>query len=308
MNKKKNVFIKLGAVAVMMMLSFAFPGCKISLATMTPDACESNDVRSDAYYYNLAPDVEPQIAHYGRLYALGMKHANLDSEDDVDWYYAYCTAGVQYFTTLRNIGTKDYYIEISHFESENDQDPIYSETTDLPKFSGKSEKYIKFTAPYTGKYYIKVARSGEWVETDTDYFFYFGPRIKQFNIVNLPTGGGVQVIGSSYSTYTSNLLYTFPRTSSIITLRVSDYFTSGYCNNVKKRLRSSTGTYYYNNTSTNTTDHDTMIGRAGVNLSQQWTIGAGCSHNGLHAPFYWSARLNGNVSCVMEPFPGNDID
>ncbi len=42
-------------------------------------------------------------------------------------------------------------------------------------------------------------------------------------------------------------------------------------------------------------------------LGQLWTFGAKCSQN-THSGVHWSGRINGKFKCIMEPYPGNELD
>ncbi len=292
-----NIVKRVGFVLLLFAMSMLFGITKESLAVEAPDACESNDTFADAYPYSQVEDVEPQISHYGRAYAVGMKHANLDSENDVDWYYTNLTAGVDCIADLRNIGNRNYFIEVFYYDSISQSYYGYSSSPQyVPEFDGWPEKYIEFTAPVTGTYYIRIDHYGEWEESGNDYFFYVGPKSRTFSVVNLPTMGGVQVSGNGYSTYSSDLRYTFPSSARVISLSVTDVISNGYCSMVNKRLTTGSNNYY------NVSGSNTMSNMNNVNLSKIWTIGGKCSHNGQHTPFYWSARLNGSVRVDMEPY------
>lgn len=147
----------------------------------------------------------------------------------------------------------------------------------------------------SGTYYIKIGHYGDWVSSGTDYFFFVGPRNRTFSVVNVPTMGGVQIVGNGYSTYSCDLRYTFPSTARVISLNITDVISGGYCNMVNKRLTTGYNSYY-NYSGSN------VMNMSNVQLSKEWTIGGSCSHNGRHAPFHWSARLNGTVSVYMSPY------
>lgn len=109
---------------------------KDSYAVEAPDAYESNESMADAYPYSQVEDVEPRIAHYGRAYAVGMKHANLDSEEDVDWYYTTLTSGADCLADLRNIGYRNYYIEVYYYDMNGELQSLSSRPEEHPSLMG----------------------------------------------------------------------------------------------------------------------------------------------------------------------------
>lgn len=272
---------------------------KTTSLTSTADVCEPNDTRDTAYPYNSVENVEPQIAHINRSWALGMKHANLDSESDVDWYSINLTKDQMYFADLRNIGRMNWFIEVYYQKEDGSWWYFTSDPSKKSEFMNHPEKYIYFTANVTGTHYIKVTSGDDWQANQMDYFFYVGPTVQYFDIVDLPTMGGVKLMGTGYQTYTVDLTDTIPASATVVNLSVTDSLSSGYCSLVNKSLTANGHTYY------NKTGSNVMNGMSGVELSNVWTIGGKCSH-GSHTP-YWSARLNGRVRCVMEPYPGNEL-
>ena len=50
-----------------------------------------------------------------------------------------------------------------------------------------------FTAKDTGKFYIRICSGNDWVDS-MYYFFYVGPAIQTFDIVDMPTYGGVNLL------------------------------------------------------------------------------------------------------------------
>lgn len=156
-----------------------------------------------------------------------------------------------------------------------------------------------FSAKITGTYYIKITSGDDWHTDQMDYFFYVGPTAQYFDIVDLPTMGGVKLMGSGYQTYSIDLSNTIPASSTVVNLSITDNFSSGYCPLVNKLIIVNGKTYY------NKTGSKLMDGMSGVSLSKASTIGGKCSH-GSHMP-HWSAVLNGKIRCVMEPYPGNEL-
>ena len=68
-------------------------------------------------------------------------------------------------------------------------------------------------------------------------------------------------------------------------------------------LASSAGgrTYY------NTPGDNAIKSITNASIGQLWTFGAKCSQN-THSGVHWSGRINGKFKCIMEPYPGNELD
>ena len=97
-------------------------GDQIQPYVTTPDDYEEND--SPARVETLTT----QVTNNNDLYRLGMKSAGLHSETDEDWFYTSLTAGETYFVDLRNVGRRDWYIELYYLGE--DLDSSYFYTTD----------------------------------------------------------------------------------------------------------------------------------------------------------------------------------
>ena len=267
----------------------------------TPDACEPNDTISTAYPYDRVPITTPALTSKTDLFWLGMRTAGLHSEEDEDWYYVNLTAGETYFVDIRNVGLRNWYIELYYFNADGTG---YYYTTDPEEnsvYEKKPEKYFYFEAEDTGRYYIKINNGGDWANK-LNYYFYVGPAIQTFDIVNMPTYDGVQFLGNTYKTYVCNLKGIVPAETAIVNLSLTDNITSGdKCTEIEKYMMAGGKTYY--NASGGTSDVIRNIN--GVSLGQVWRIGARCAKN-LHLT-NWSGVLNGRFVCIMEPFPGNEL-
>lgn len=60
-------------------------------------------------------------------------------------------------------------------------------------------------------------------------------------------------------------------------------------------------TYY------NTPGDNAIKSITNASIGQLWTFGAKCSQN-THSGVHWSGRINGKFKCIMEPYPGNELD
>lgn len=267
----------------------------------TPDGYEENDSPATAFAYSKVETLTTQVTSNNDLYRLGMKAAGLHSETDEDWFYTSLTAGETYFVDLRNVGRRDWYIELYYLGE--DLDSSYFYTTDPAYnsvYQGAAEKYFYFTAQDTGKFYIRVSSGNDW-EDSMYYFFYVGPAIQTFDIVDMPTYGGVNLFGNAYQTYSCDLRNAFPSTTAIINLSLSDSFSNGSCPHLSKYMSAGGKTYY------NTAGNNAINGISNVSIGQLWTFGVKCSQN-LHSGVHWSGRINGRFMCIMEPYPGNELD
>lgn len=257
-----------------------------------------NDTIGTAYPYSKMPIVNSQLSGKYDLFGLGMRYAALDTEEDEDWYTVSLTAEETYFVDLRNIGKTNCFIELYYFNSDGTGYYYTTNPEDMPVFEKWQEKYFYFTAENTGTYYIRICNGGDWTK-EVNYFFYVGPAIQYFDIVNMQTYGTIQINGN-YKTYTCDLSGTaVPSTTSIVNLSITDSFPKGTeCSEVVKYMSAGGKTYY-------ASSNDTLSGINGVSLGQSWTIGAKCQ-NGTHFT-YWSGKLNGRFACIMEPYPGNEV-
>lgn len=266
----------------------------------TPDACEPNDSFETAYPYNKVPMVNSEVTSNYDLFGLGMRYSNLHSEEDVDWFSINLTAGQRYFVDLRNVGKSNWYIELRYIRPDGSGYYYTTDPSEKPKFEKKSEKYFYFTAKDTGTYYIKIANGGDW-SNEMSYFFYVGPDMQYFDIVDMPTNGRTQIYGDKYSTYTFDLRGAVPAKSEIISMSISDVFSQGNeCYEVEKYMSAGGKTYYSESGGGSNIKYI-----SGASLGQLWTIGAKCAY-GKHFT-YWSGRLNGSFKCLMAPYPGNEV-
>lgn len=266
-----------------------------------PDDYEPNDSYLTAYPYNQVETIRTQLTGKSQLYTLGMKHAGFDSETDEDWYIINLTKGNEYFVDIRNTSKLNWFIELYYISGET---PYYYSTDPdkYPVYSNAPEKYFYFVAEDTGTYYIRVSTGGD-SSGDMHYFFYVGPSIQTFDIVDMPTYGGVNLLGGTdYRTYTLDLRREVPDKTSIVSISIKDNFPDGNaCTEVDKYMGAG-GKKYYN---TSGTGSSIINGISGASLGQLWTLGGKCGANSHHT--FWSARLNGRFMCVMEPYPGNEL-
>lgn len=270
--------------------------------TDTPDAYESNDTITTAFPYNQVSVVTSEMTSKYDLYSLGMRHSGLHSENDEDWFSINLSAGEDYFVDLRNIGQSNWYIELYYIKSDNTGYFYTTNPEEMPVFEKWPEKYFYFTAKDTGTYYIRISSGNDW-SNEMDYFFYVGPAIQYFNIVDMPTYGMVQLFGSDYATYTLDLSDdAVPEVTAIVNLTVIDNFPQGkVCGEVQRCMRAGGKTYY----STSGGNSGVINNISGVSLGQVWTIGAKCT-KGTHVT-YWTGKLKGRFGCVMAPYPGFEV-
>lgn len=266
----------------------------------TPDEYEPNDTWLTAKPYDSVEVITPQLTTKNQLYTLGMRSASLHSDTDVDWYTTDMESGETYFVDIRNVGSRNVYIEVYYVYPDNTATVWSTDPSINSVFAKRPEKYFYFKPEISGTYYIRVASGGDWSADMMNYFFYVGPAIQTFRIVNMPTYGNVQITGS-YRTYTCDLTGTaVPAQTAIINLSISSKFPQGkVCSEVESYMRAGGKTYYASTSGT-------VSGINNVSLGQSWTIGGKCK-DGSHFT-YWSAVLNGSFACIMEPYPGNEID
>lgn len=276
-------------------------GNSIQPYVTTPDNYEENNSPATAVAYNSVATLTNQVSSNNDLYRLGMKSAGLHSATDEDWYYITLDAGQTYFVDLRNIGCRDWYIELYYLTGDIETSYYYTTNPAVrSEFQGAAEKYFYFTAQDSGTFFIRISSGNDWVDS-MYYFFYVGPYIQTFNIVDLPTYGGVNLFGTSYQTYTCDLRNAFPATTAITSISISDSFSNGSCSHLSKYMSAGGRTYY------NSVGSDSIGNIQNVSLGQLWTFGAKCSQN-MHSGVHWSARINGRFRCIMEPYPGNEIN
>lgn len=266
-----------------------------------PDGCEPNDTISTAYPYDQMPIMTPRLTSRNELFTLGMRYAGLHSEEDEDWYSINLTAGEDYFVDIRNLGS-NWFIQLYYIKSDGTGYFYTTDSENMPVFIDKTERYFYFTAEDTGTYYIRVANGGDWSD-EMYYYFYVGPAIQNFDIVGMPTYGGVNLLGGDYRTYTCDLSrMAVPAQTAIINLSMSDNFGTGtVCPEVAKYM-SAGGKTYYNTVGNNS---NVINNIAGASLGQVWTIGGKCTRE-IHYT-YWSGVLNGRFACIMAPYPGNEV-
>lgn len=266
-----------------------------------PDAYEPNNTISTAFPYERVNELAPRLTDKFQLFSLGMRNAGLHSADDEDWFSVSLTAGEDYFVDLRNIGKTNWFIELYYINTDGTGYRYTTNPLVYPVFEKWQEKYFYFTAENTGTYYIRIANGGDWT-SDQYYFFYVGPAIKYFDIVEMPTYDSVQIFGSNYKTYTCDLRNAVPATTAIVNLSISDNFPQGtVCPEVEKYMSAGGKTYY--SRSGGSSDIINNIGSA--SLGQLWTIGGRCA-KGTHYTL-WGGKINGRFGCIMAPYPGNEL-
>lgn len=265
----------------------------------TPDRYETNDTWLTAKPYANVAVVTSQLSARNDLYTLGMRTANLHSETDEDWYTTKLEAGETYFVDIRNVGLTNVFIEVYYVYPDKTATVYSTDPNYHSVFTKKAEKYFYFEPEITGTYYIRVANGGDWSEDMQNYLFFVGPAIQTFNIVDLPTNGSVKIWGDDYRTYSCNMAGVVPSQTAIQYMSISNNFPQGnVCPEVESYMQAGGRKYYSSSGSVN--------GIENVSLGQSWTIGGRCkrgSHN-----TYWSAVLNGRFMCIMEPYPGNELD
>lgn len=242
-----------------------------------------------------------QLSTRNDLYRLGMRHANLHSATDVDWYVTEdLKSGDTCFVDIRNVGKSNVYIEVYYIYPDNTATYYTTNPTVYDWYENAPEKYFYFTPEEDGKYYIRVASDGNWNADMMDYFFFVGNAIQEFDIVSFPTGS-VQIWGDDYRTYTFDISSgVVPSQTAIVSISLANSFSDGNsCSEIESYMSASSGTYY--------SDSNGMLKNiTGVSLGQRWTIGGRCA-DGKHF-LYWGARLYGSFVCIMEPYPGNELD
>lgn len=135
------------------------------------------------------------------------------------------------------------------------------------------------------------------------YFFYVGPAVQEFDIVDMPTYGSVNIYDKSYKTYTCDLRGTaVPADTYIINMNMTDQFPQGKaCSEVEKYM-SAGGKTYYNRSGGGSGIINNIYG---ASLGELWTIGGRCA-KGTHDTT-WRGVLNGRFMCKMAPYPGNEL-
>lgn len=262
---------------------------------MAADAYEPNNSKDTAYNYDLIPEMS------GNLYNTGLKNANLHTVDDEDWYYTTLTAGKTYFMDLRNIGsTPNFNITFFHFNNDNTVDYLTSvgDTT----FSGKPEKYYYFKPTKSGRYYIVITGDGVNVSA-MNYFFYMGDVERTFDYTGY-VGTPIPVRGNSYQTGKSFDLSrnVVPKESIVLSMSLSNTFSGTICSECQKMLVAEDGNAYYSSSSGGT---EILNVARYQYLDQEWSLSARCT-NGIHVTT-WTPRITARYSCIMQPYPGNEV-
>lgn len=267
-----------------------------STYSLTADAYEPNNTVETAYNYALIPEMS------GNLYNNGLKTANLHTVDDEDWYYTTLTAGNIYFLDLRNIGsTPNFNITLFYFNDDNTFD--YLTSIGDTRFTGQPEKYYYFEPAKSGRYYVCVTGDGVNVSS-MNYFFYIGDVQRTFDYTGY-VGTPIQVMGNSYQTgKTFDLSGTVvPKDSIVLSMSFSNSFSGTTCTECQKKLVAEDGRAYYSSSSGGT--EILNIARYQY-LDQEWSLSARCT-SGIHVT-KWAPRITARYSCVMQPYPGNEVN
>lgn len=266
-----------------------------AISETSGDAYESNDTIDTAYNYDIMPEMN------GSLYNRGFKSASLHTVTDEDWYYTTLTAGQIYFLDLRNIGTKDFNISLFHFNDDNTMDYLTS-VGDI-NFTNKPEKYYYIQPNKSGIYYVCV--SGNGIDTSTlNYFFYIDDVERTFTHTG-NIGVGIPVSGNTYQTgkrldLTGTVV---PYDSIVLDMSFSNDFSGTSCSECQKKIVASDGKAYYSS-STGGTE---ILNIANYQyLDQVWTLSARCTNN-THVTT-WTPKITARYSCIMQPYPGNEVN
>lgn len=273
---------------------------KPQLFSLTPDNYEGeggNDTINTAYPYNQVPAYSTKITGPNQLFRLGMKNASLHSDTDVDWYKLELKEGERCFVDIRNL-EGNWNIRLYYY-NKADNDSLWYYQPKPETFDNKSEKYMTVVPKQTGTFYLRVTSDGDWMDT-MNYFFYAGPEEQIFTVENLPTYGSAQIYGGTYKSYTVDLTEVVPKYSEIISLSITDSFSSGTsCSELDKRLTAGLRSYY----NTAGTGSATINYISGVQLGQVWDFAAKC--NGNKHVTVWSAKISGKIRCKMAPYSSN---
>lgn len=114
----------------------------------------------------------------------------------------------------------------------------------------------------------------------------------------------IPVVGSNYSAgKTLDLTGTVVAADSIIlSMSFSNSFRENECSECQKKIAASDGSIYYSS-STGGTDILNIAGKQ--YLDQVWSISARCTKD-VHVT-NWSPTLTARYSCIMQPYPGNEV-
>lgn len=258
------------------------------------DPYEPNNTLETAYNYDLMPEMD------NNLYNRGLKNANLHTVEDVDWYFTTLMAGNTYFLDLRNIGATPNF-NISLFYLNDDDTFDYLTSIGDGRFTGRPEKYYYFKPSKSGKYYVCI--TGDGVNTsDMNYFFYIGGVERTFTHTGYV--GSVLVRGDAYQTgKTFDLTKAVvPEGSIVLSMSFSNDFSGQVCSECQKRIIASDGKTYY---SSSTGGTDILNISRYQYLDQVWAISARCTNNKHFTTFI--PQITARYSCIMQPYPGNEV-
>lgn len=267
----------------------------VSAYSLSADAYEPNDTMETAYNYAKIPEIN------GTLYNTGFKSANLHTVTDEDWYYTTLTAGNTYFLDLRNIGsTTGFNISLLYFNDDNTFDYITS--IGDSRFSDRPEKYYYFRPNKSGKYYVLI--TGDGVHTSAlNYFFYIGDVQRTFTYTK--SVGNVTINGNTYQTAKRIDLtgVVVPLESIVLSMSFSNDFSGTQCYECQKKVTASDGKSYYSSSSGDT---DILNISRYQYLDQVWMVSGRCTDD-RHTTT-WKPTMTAKYSCIMQPYPGNEVD
>ncbi len=263
--------------------------------SLSADVYEPNDTPATAYNYDIIPEME------GYMYVNGFKNANLHTVTDEDWYYTTLIAGNIYFLDLRNIGTTPgFNISIFHFNDDNTMDYVTSVGDD--RFTGRPEKYYYFQPDKSGTYYVCVTGDGINVSDGMNYFFYIGSVERSFTYSK--GIGSVLIRGDEFQAgkridLTQDVV---PDKSIVLSMSFSNAFSGRTCTECEKKIVAIDGKSYYSSSVGGTEILDISNYQY---VDQIWSLSARCASNS-HVTT-WMPWMTIRYSCIMQPYPGNEV-
>lgn len=241
-----------------------------------PDKYEPNDTFETAFPFE---NTDKMI---GNPYIEGYISANIHDENDNDFFSIYLQADKEYFFHLKNL-RYDYDMYLVHLESES--------AWGNPQY-GTTEEYFYFIPPKSGRYYIVILGNG--FPDYMNYFLYAGEAILTKNLEE-DTGLTFNFRGSGRSSYqmydTRNKIIPDDGVLNKV------YITStgnGYWTGLKKYLRASDGSVYYNRGGLDLIDYPYRTQYA----SQIWYIAGEVVNTDF---FAWTPHIKMEYSYVIRP-------
>lgn len=277
--------------------SFSFSDASLaSINSVTADNYEPNNTVDTAYNYDFMPEMS------GNLYINGLKNASLHTVEDEDWYYTNLTAGNIYFMDLRNIGsTPNFNITLFFFNEDGTFD--YLTSIGDTRFADRPEKYYYFQPNKSGRYYVCI--TGDGINTSSMYYyFYIGTAQRSFTYSG-PIGTMIPILGNTYQTGRNVDLSgtVVPKDSIVLSMSFSNDFSGTVCSECQKKVVAEDGSAYYSSSTGGTSISNIAQHQY---LDQVWSISARCTR-GTHVTS-WTPRITSTYSCVMQPYPGNEVN